>query len=78
MITDRLGNPINDGDWLDFNIKEMATGQVLMVAEGSLLDASQKQTPAFINVLIQIPCDAGTKRLSGVSKCFGPPRPAEG
>ena len=75
MIIDKLGNPVADGDWLDFNIIGMTTGQVLMVADGGLLDAQQKPGQAYVNVLIQIPCDPGTKRLSGVVKSYGPPHP---
>lgn len=72
-IQDQDGNKITDGDWIGFCINGLIRGNVVMCSEGGIaLPGSQQTSPAFVNVIVQIPCIPGTSRLGSVSKIAGP------
>lgn len=71
-VIDQDGNKIQDGDWVGFCINGMIRGNVAMVAEGGIAMPQGGKSPAFINVVVQIPCIQGTQRLPAVSKIIGP------
>jgi hypothetical protein len=70
-VTDQDGNKIQDGDWIGFCINGLIRGNVAMVSEGGIALPNNQTSPAFINVVVQIPCGPGN-RLPNVSKIFGP------
>lgn len=69
-IKDQDGNQLTDGDWVGFCINGLIRGNVVMISEGGIAMPGGGTSPAFINVVVQLP--ANGKTLAGVSKIFGP------
>ena len=70
-VIDQDGNKLSDGDWVAFCINGMIRGNVAMIAEGGIAMPGGGVSPAFINVIVQIPCAQGN-RLPNLSKIYGP------
>lgn len=72
-MMDQDGNQLKDGEWLAMAVNGMIRGQIAWVNDGGLTLANNQPSPAFINLVIQVPCPPNTGgRIPNVSKIFGP------
>lgn len=75
-MMDQDGNKLNDLDWAAFAVNGMIRGQISYVSEGGINLPGGGTSPAFVNLIIQIPCPANG-RVPNFSKIYGP-QPTEG
>lgn len=73
-MMDQDGNTLKDLDWAALAVNGMIRGQISYVSEGGISLPGGGTSPAFVNLIIQIPCPAGG-RIPNFSKIYGP-RPA--
>lgn len=70
-MMDQDGNTLRDLDWAAFAINGMMRGQISYVSEGGIALPNGQNSPAFVNVIVQIPCPP-SGRIPNFSKIYGP------
>lgn len=72
-MMDQDGNTLKDLDWAAVGLNGMIRGQISYVSEGGIQLPGGGVSPAFINLIIQIPCPTNTGgRVPNLSKIYGP------
>ena len=72
-MMDQDGNTLKDLDWAAVAINGMIRGQISYVSEGGIDLPNGSKSPAFVNLIIQIPCPQNTGgRIPNFSKIYGP------
>lgn len=70
-MMDQDGNTLKDLDWAALAVNGMIRGQISYVSEGGISLPGGGTSPAFVNVIIQIPCPPNG-RIPNFSKIYGP------